>query len=166
MSNEPVRPMADPIIPLIEMQKALNNGQFIVPSNLDQGYLSMYDEVPSGKRFSYAKIVNNEVQVIAIFGEEDPIRGIDCYSVGYAVSEKHRGQNLSIEAVNKGLEDLKRILSQTTSISQIYLEALIATTNIPSLKIAKKIFSTTGIPMLDTESGIPSLFFHKLINIC
>lgn len=163
--NESVRPMADPIIPLLEMQRALNNGEFVVPSGLDEGYLPMYDEVPSGRRYSYAKIVNNEVQVIAILGEEDPINGVECYSVGYAVSEKHRGRNLSIEAVSKGLDDLKRILSQTTSIKQFYLEALVATTNTPSLKIAEKLFSSPGIPMLDTESGTPSLFFHKLINI-
>lgn len=163
--NKTVKPMADPIIPLLDMQRALNNGEFIVPSELDEGYLPMYDEVPSGKRYSYAKIVNNEVQVVAILGAEDPINGIACFSLGYAVSEKHRGRKLSIEAVNKGLEDLKRILNLTTSIKQFYLEALVATTNTPSIKIAEKLFSSIGIPMDDTESGTPSRFFHKLINI-
>lgn len=163
--SEPVRPMADPIIPLHEMQKALDNGEFIVPSDLEQGYLSMYDEVPSGKRYSYAKIVNNEVQVVAILGEEDRLNGIECYSVGYAVNEKHRGRNLSIEAVNRGLQDLIRILKHTTTIKRFYLEALVATTNFSSIKIAEKLFSSNGELTVDTESGTRSLFFHKLINI-
>lgn len=159
-----MRPMADPMIPLLEMQRALNTGEFITPHELDNGYMKMYDEVPSGKRYSYAKIVNNEVQTVAIFGIDDPINDIECYDIGYAVNEKHRGHGLSIEAINKGLEDLKRILSQKP-IRHFYLSTLVAITNIPSLKIAEKVFSCSGIPTIDTQSGTPSLFFHKLINV-
>ena len=163
--SELARPMANPIIPLLLLQEAISAGEFIVPLELNDDYLLMYDEVPSGKRYSYAKIINNEVQVVAILGEEDPVNGIKCYSVGYAVSEKYRGQNLSIDAVHKGVDDLKRQLRQTTTIKNFYLEALVATTNSSSIRIAEKIFLTSGTPMIDTESGTKSLFFHKLFNV-
>lgn len=165
--NKPVRPMADPMIPLVQLQDAIDSGSYVVPSDAldDEGYMKLYDQQPSGQRYSYVKLVNNEAQALAILGEEDPINGIECFSVGYAVSEKHRGSNLSIEAVKKGLEDLKRILRQTTTIKHFYLEALVATTNIPSIKIAKKIFMNSGLKMIDAESGTESYFFHRLISI-
>lgn len=162
--NKPVWPMADPTIPLVKLQEAIDSGSYIVPSDLDEGYMKLYDITPSGRRYSYVKVINNEVQAVAIFGEDDPINGIDCYDIGYAVKDKHRGQGLSIEAVNKGVEDLKQILRQT-STKQFYLAALVAITNTPSLKVAEKLFLSTGVPAIDTESGTRSLFFKKLISI-
>ncbi len=88
--------MADPMIALLSLQDVLKNGPPVDPRELDDGYAKMYDEPNGGKRFSYAKILGREVQVVAIFGLENPIDGVVCYNVGYAVNENHRGRALAV----------------------------------------------------------------------
>jgi len=157
--------MADPMVALLKFQQALNDGIAIIdPNELDEGYLKMYDELPSGKRYSYAKVVDREVQTVSIFGYEDPFRGVDRFSVGYAVKENHRGRRLSIEAVNKGIEDLKDKLRPTGKKS-FYVEALVDKKNSPSIRIAQQLFPGTGVASVDSETGTPSLLFYKLIAI-
>lgn len=94
--------MADPMIALLSFQKEIDSGRHIGPHDLKDNYLELFDEFPGGgKRYSNLKIVGAEVQALSIFGLEDPINNIVCYSVGYAVSEIHRKRGLAIEAVNK-----------------------------------------------------------------
>lgn len=156
--------IANPIVVLQSLQQSLNDGMPIDPTDLDaNSYLTFYDEQPSGSRFSYAKVVNRQAQALSIFGVEERLGKLDCFSVGYAVSEKHRGRGLSIEAVNKGLADLKRKFGY--KMESFYLEAMIDMTNAPSLKIAARIFAVPGIKTIDDESGTPALYFRKLIQV-
>ncbi len=156
--------MANPMVVLLGLQQSLNDGMPIDPTDLDaNSYLTFYDEQPSGSRFSYAKVVDRQAQALAIFGVEERVANLDCFSVGYAVAEEHRGRGLSGEAVNKGLADLKRKFGH--KMESFYLEAMIDVTNAPSLKIAEKIFSVPGVKTTDDESGTPALYFRKLIQV-
>lgn len=154
--------MADPMIALRLLQKALDADQVDL-RGLDGGYLKMEDAVPSGERYSYAKIVDGVAQAVSIFGLDDPIDGVECFSVGYAVNENHRRRGLAVEAVNTGIEDLKKRFLQT-KLKRFYVEAVIEVKNISSIKVAKKLFSEPGIPCIETYSGKRSLQFKKLIN--
>ncbi|MDZ4084329.1 MAG: GNAT family N-acetyltransferase [Bdellovibrionales bacterium] len=156
--------MANPIVVLLSLQQSLNDGMPIDPTDLDaNSYLTFYDEQPSGSRFSYAKVVDRQAQALSIFGVEERVANLDCFSVGYAVAEEHRGRGLSVEAVNKGLGDLKRKFGH--KMESFYLEAMIDVTNAPSLKTAEKIFSVPGVKPTDDESGTPALYFRKLIQV-
>ncbi|MGZ3745075.1 MAG: GNAT family N-acetyltransferase [Pseudobdellovibrionaceae bacterium] len=156
--------MADPMIALLSLQKVLNSGPPVDPRELDEGYAKMYDEPNGGKRYSYAKIIEGEVQAVSIFGLEDPIDGVDCYSVGHAVNENHRGRGLAVEAVDKGVEELKNKFRQT-SMGRFYLEAVIDVTNIHSIKVAEKLFSDSPEKIIEKYSGKPALHFKKLIAL-
>ena len=156
--------MANPMVVLLSLQQSLNDGMPIDPTDLDaNSYLTFYDEQPSGSRFSYAKVVDRQAQALSIFGVEERVANLDCFSVGYAVAEEHRGRGLSVEAVNKGLADLKRKFGR--KMESFYLEAMIDVTNAPSLKTAEKIFSVPGVKTTDDESGTPALYFRKLIQV-
>lgn len=153
--------MADPMIALREIQQALNNDIRFEHRKLSVEYLAMNKDFPDGgKTYSYAKIIDREIQALAIFVVEEPHRNVSRYSVGYAVKESHRGRRLAVEAVNKGIEDLKIKFGKN-----FYLEALIDEKNIHSINAAKKIFPGSGIPKPDEETGTPALLFYKLINI-
>lgn len=157
--------MANPMVILTNFQQALNSGPSIDPRKLNEGYLSLYDEPNVGrKRYSFIKVVDGEVQVLAIFGLEDPINGVECYSVGYAVNEKYRGRGLAVEAVNKGLAGLVKVLNQR-NIDSFLMEAVIDKTNTPSIKVAEKLFSAPGVPVMETESETPSWHFRRLITL-
>ena len=98
--------MANPMDALLKYQHALNAGM-LDPNQIEEGYLKLSGEVRSGRKYDFIKILSVEVQDLAIFGEEEPYRGVPRYSIGYAVSEGHRGRNLAVEAVNKGIEEIK-----------------------------------------------------------
>lgn len=155
--------MADPIIILKSLQQALNDGMPLEQSEIEADYKFFYDEPNGGRRFSFAKIINREAQSLAIFGLENPLNGLICYNVGYAVNERHRGHGLALEAVNFGLERLKTTL-KSEGVSQFYLEAIIDKNNLHSINITNKLFLSPGVPTIDGESGTPSLHFKRLIN--
>lgn len=157
--------MPDPTNILLSLQQALDNGMPVVPGELEAGYKMFYDEpFVGGKRYSFAKIINREVQAISIFGLEDPIDEVVCYNVGYAVTKNYRGQGLAFEAVNQGIEKLKYELGQTGLI-RFYVEAVIDLMNKPSINVAEKIFSNKGLEMNERDTGTPSLYFKRIIII-
>lgn len=155
--------MANPMIVLLSFQDSLRQGGLVDPGDLVQGYLSLCDHQPRGPRITYVKIENGEAEALAIFGAEDPIKGLQCFSVGYAVCTGHRGKGLALEAVEYGIGNLIR-LHQAARLDGFYVEAVIAQTNIPSLNVARKIFSNQGQATVDAESGTPALFFQKYIQ--
>jgi hypothetical protein len=160
-----MKPMADPIVALRGFQNAINSGATPDPYDLEDNYIALYDEFPDGrKRYSYVKIVGQEVQALSIFGLEDPIKNIVCYNVGYAVCELHRKRGLAVEVVSKGLEKLTREL-RSTNLEKFYLEAIVEVTNIASINTARKLFASPGRPMIDFYSKRPAVYFLKLINL-
>lgn len=154
--------IADTLEAFYDFQKALQMGMEVI--QLNEGYIFRYDEYSGRKRYSYAKRVNGEVQALATFGQEDPINGVDCYSVNYSVGKKHRRRGLAVEVVNTGIEELRKEFSRL-KIKCFYVDAMIAETNINSIKVAKKLFPRPGIPKSDLFSGTPSLYFNKLIEL-
>lgn len=156
--------MADPMVVLRNFQQQLNTGDPIDPRLLEESYLKMYDEPNGGRRYSYAKIIDGEAQALSIFGLENPIGGLQCYSIGYAVSERHRGRGLAVEAVNRGLVDLEQKLG-VAGTDRFYLEAVINVTNRPSIKVSEKLFSDPGEQIIETYSGERALRFKRLIII-
>jgi RimJ/RimL family protein N-acetyltransferase len=157
--------MADPMIALISLQQAVTTGDpTVTPQSLGEDYVMFYDEPNGGKRFSYAKVVNREVQALSIFGLTDPIEGVPCFSVGYAVSERHRGQGLAVEAVRKGIKEM-RMGFERTAIDKFYVEAVIDELNVHSIKTAELLFSCPGVATKDHYTKTPALYFKKLITI-
>lgn len=155
---------ADPMIALIQLQQALNEATNTGFRELNTTYRLRYDEFNNGKRFLFAKVVNNEVLCLSIFGLVDPINSIECWAVGYAVSESHRRRGLASEAFHVGLDELKKVSSKTNK-KNFYIEAVIDNKNKPSIKLAEKLFSAFGENIIDEESGNPALWYKKLIIV-
>ncbi len=155
--------IADPMNGLRNFQRELDNGTQMEFRELNKSYFARFDEFPEGgKRYSYLKIMNGEIQAISMFGLVEPIKGVDCYSIGYAVNENYRRRGLALESVNLGLADLAVILGQM-KMKKFYLEAVVDVDNMPSLILAKKLFSSLGLPTKDYPTGKPALYFKKLI---
>lgn len=152
----------NPIDGLLSFQYALNTGMAV--RKLDADYVERFDEIVGGVRFCYAKVIAGQVQSLATFGSEEAIHGVDCFSVNYSVDEKFRGRGLAIEIVGRGIEEIKRHLRQSNK-SSFYVDAIIETTNSHSIKVAGKLFSKPGVAMTDHISGVPSLYFRRLIRI-
>lgn len=157
--------MANPMDALLGIQDQLNSGYTVDRSMFVGDYLVIPDErSDTWKRYLYVKIVEEEVQAISIFGLEAPIDNVVRYSIGYAVRQNNQGRKLSVEAANIGIDDLKKRLAGT-KIESFRIEALIDETNAPSIKIANKLFSSSGVKTLDQSSGTPSIYFEKMVSL-
>lgn len=155
--------MTNPMEALVDYQSVLDSGIEIDPSEFDGVYLKRSGEIVENvTRFDYVKIVDRQVQALAMFVHEDPYNAVERFSVAYAVAEKFRGRNLAIEAVTKGIDDLRQVLARN-KVQKFYLEALIDKSNLHSIKVAEKIFLSSGIAAVDDETGTPALLFYRLI---
>lgn len=154
--------MDNPMNALLAFQQELNAGMPV--NNLDASYVFRNDEYNGGKRYSYAIVIDGEVQALATFGQEEPINGVDCYSVNYYVNEKHRGRGLAVEVVNKGIKELRNDLA-LISVRKFIVDAIIDVTNVHSIRVAEKLFPGPGKTMKDYYTGVPSLYFRKLIDV-
>lgn len=77
--------MADPMIALREFQRALDTGVQFDSQKLEDDYFHLSDvRSDEWKKYSYLKVINGEVQALAIFGLDGKIGGVDCYSLGYS----------------------------------------------------------------------------------
>lgn len=157
--------MANPMDAIIATQQALDSGAEFNPNDLDAGYYMVHDKPGIAlERYCFVKVVDKEIQVMSIFGLEDPINGITCYNVSYAVKESHRGRGLAIEAVTHGLEKLTLEMKRN-NLKRFCIEAFIDRNNVPSLQVAKKLFPDPGRSIIDDESGTPAIHFLKLVII-
>src|SRR4051812_1321808 len=105
--------MPDLMNALVSLQRELDRGMRTNPCALDAAYRMIYDEPNGERRFTYAKIVRGKVRALAVFALGKPIRGVPCFNVGYAVRPRYRGQGLGVEAVTKGIEELKNGFGQS-----------------------------------------------------
>ena len=156
--------MANPINILIDLEEKLRRSMTAESSESDVNYKAFSYESLRGKHFIYAKVINSEVQAISVFEHENPFRGTERYSLLYAVRENCRGLRLSVEAVNKGIGELSIALKQK-GITSFYVEALIDEKNIPSIKVAERLFPQPPFSTTDDETGTPAKLFHKLFTI-
>lgn len=160
-----MKSIADPMDALRSMQQALNDGTSLHLGNIGGDYQGRLDEYPNGdRRYLFAKIVKGEAISIAIFATEEPIDGVDCYSVGYAVNENYRRRGLAVEAFQTGVVELAKELHKI-GLKRFYVDAVIDVTNEPSIKFAQKLFSEAGQKILESESGRPALHFKRLVGI-
>lgn len=155
--------MANPMDALKAYQ--LRAKEFADPDCLVEGYYR--HQGPKGDRggftIEYLKIVNYEVQAVAIFGVEHPLNRVDRFSVGYAVAENYRRRGLAFEIVNFGIKDLaKQVRAQ--NVRRFLVEAVIDRTNKPSIELAKKIFLQDGRPIVEGLTDTPALHFIKTVE--
>jgi hypothetical protein len=158
--------MPDMMESLKSLQDALNNGEIfqIQTCALNKHYKVILDQPLGNTRFSYAKMEKGQVQAFSVFVQADHINGVPCFNIGYAVQPKYRGKGLAIEAVNVGVEELKNGLGRA-GVKEFYVESVIDATNIPSIKVSEKLFSTVGTEVTDSNSQKLCVRFEKLVKV-
>lgn len=157
--------MPDLMNALTSLQKELDRGLPVNPCELAPQYKMVFDQPNGETRFTYAKIINGELIVLANFVLAEPIDGVPCFNVGYAVKPSHRGNGLAYEAASVGIEELKNGFGRTQKGRSFYVEAIVEANNQPSIKVAEKLFAGSGEAITDAPTGKPALQYTKLIKI-
>lgn len=157
--------MPDLMVPLLSLQEEFDRGTIASePCALSKHYQMIFQDFNGVKRFTYAKVIAGKVQALAIFALSEPIDGLPCFNVGYAVKPDLRGHGLGVEAVNAGIAELKNGFGRAVRGKSFYLEAVVEVSNQPSIRVAENLFSAPGKPIVDAFSKRPALYFKKLIQ--
>jgi hypothetical protein len=106
-----------------------------------------------------------KVLSISLFALTEPVSGIPCFQIGYAVVESMRQKGLASDIVAKGIHELRNGLKRNGA-QQFYVEAVVAVPNTASNKLAKRLLSDNPKPCVDAYSGKPAMQYLKLIECC
>ncbi|CAI3798501.1 hypothetical protein [Rheinheimera sp. MM224] len=156
--------MTDPHDGLMELQKAIDARIVqMTPCDLHPDICVLFDTPNGEHRFSYALIEAGEIKSFAVYVMADPLNGLPCFSVGYAVPEKYRKQGLATDILVKSSDELRHGFGRN-GIKEFYLEAVVGTDNLGSNRLASTFFDTDGKQCTDSYSGKSALAYTKLIS--
>lgn len=156
--------MTDPMVALRYLQIALDSKELHLQPCALHPEIGLHVDHPDGKaRFTYALMVAKKVQAVALFAHAEPIDGLPCFNIGYAVLEELRGNGLASKILTQAIDELQNGLARTP-IKTFYIEAIVSTRNEPSNAIATKVVSTTRVAGTDAFSGEEIYQYTRKIN--
>ena len=148
--------MTDPIDALISLQKAVNDSTVHMTEGKFYPNVKCLIDYPDGEtRYTYAKIIDNEVQAIAILGLIPMASDVPYFQIGFGVKKSKRGQGMGIRLMKQALKELVNDIS-TSSMKEFYLQAIVNVENEASNNISRKYISNSPTSIFDTLSGEPA----------
>ncbi len=155
--------MIDPMEALTSLQAAINNGHSLNQCELDPSISVVVDQPNGITRFSYVRIEQKVVKALSLFAAVEPIDGIACFAIGYAVPSSHRNKGLATEIVEKGIAELGNGLGRN-GVNKLYIEAIVGKENIASQKVSSKTISTEFYLVVDDCSGKDAFRYLRLVE--
>lgn len=155
--------MTDPLQALVSLQAEIRKGMPTHPSEKYPSVRVVFDERNGRVRYTYARIEHGRVKALAMFVSVDQIDGIGCFQVGYAVPEAYRSRGWAIEIFEQGLDELSNGLARY-GVKKFYIEAVVGTSNLASIRVAKRVLSVEPVSTTDSFSGEPAFAFTVLVE--
>ena len=101
----------------------------------------------------------------ANFLQCDPILGLPCLAVAYAVPEAYRNQGRAKEIVNAAISDLRQVLGQSGQHPAFFVEAIVGADNVASQRVAEQVISAESEAITDQPSGLPALRYVRRVQV-
>ena len=156
--------MTDPMNALNELQIAIDNKAVSLNNcEIYPDLKVLFDEPLGTPRFTYANTLNGKVKAVSLFVAAERMEGIPCFGIGYAVEKSAQQKGLATDIVKKSIEELSNGLKRN-GIPKFYVEAIVGTSNIPSIKLAEKLISKSPRECTDEVSGEPAFQYVRLIE--
>lgn len=155
--------ITDPMDALVSLQREVRRGMLTNPTGLSPGVRVVLDHPNGVIRYTYARIEHGRVKSIAIFVYHEPINGVPCFNLGYAVPEAYRNRGLASLIIEQGIQELRRGLGRHGAKS-FYVEAVVGTDNLASQRAASKTISDSPVAGTDFESEEPILQYTRLVE--
>lgn len=156
--------MTDPTDALKSFQAAFSQNKIAVqPCSTDKNLFVSLDNPNNTPRFTYVRLENKIVTALVLFVLTEPLKGIPCFQIGYAVPELYRGKRLAKGAISAAMRELANGFSNTP-MTEFYVEAVVGNDNEASKGIASALISGTPIEITDAQSKLPALQFLRKIE--
>lgn len=150
--------MTDPADALASFQEMLPLGILQLFNGERDPTLRVHRDEPSPgtQRLTYVHLEGELVTALAMAVNVQPFQGRPCFMIGYAVPTQYRRQGRATAIVKSMLGELTAGFGRA-GLLPIYVEAIVAETNIPSRRIAETLLSDSPNPITDELSGLPAL---------
>lgn len=154
--------MTDPSVALDLFQESFAKGLIPIQMGTFDPKIFVCADKPNGKtRYGYLRLDRKTISALVLFANCDPINGIPCFNIGYAVKKEYRGKGIGKAAINSAIQELKNGLS---SIGPFYIEAIIGEDNDVSNHLAKSLISNRPTKVTDSVSGLPAFRYVQKIG--
>ena len=156
--------MTDPSDALPSFQGAYDAGllQRELQSGLIDKNLHLHVDKPEGTpRFIYLRIESGVITAIVIIASAESVGNIPCLQIGYAVHEDYRGRGRAKALVKSAIAEFTNGFA---GHPPVYLETVIAKSNVPSMKVAEMAFTSPAEEITAVFSGVPALLYRDLIT--
>jgi RimJ/RimL family protein N-acetyltransferase len=156
--------MTDPSDALASFQQALLDGQIQLQQGAHDRNLFVHSNRPDGvtRRLTYVRLNRQTVAALAMFVMTEPLDGLPCFHIGYAVPEAYRGNGHAKSIVESSIAELKHGLLRN-NISTFYVEAIVGTDNKASNRVAVATISATPVAVTDELSGLPAFQYVRKV---
>lgn len=155
--------MTDPHDALVSYQQAFDKAE-IAPQKckLHPELSLLLDDANGTPRLTYALVEDGTAKGIAIYLLAEPLEGIQCFGIGYAVAENYRNQGIAKKILQMSIDEMQDGFKD--KLSKFYVEAIVGASNIPSQRVASQILSSTPKEVTDQHSDQPAFQYVRLIG--
>lgn len=158
---------SDPMGTLESLETALGSGIALMDCELNPG-IDLILDFPAGEQsMSYANIEHGAVKSLAVLLPLEPIAGVPCFGIAFAVNGIYRRQGLAVEIVEVAIAELRHGLGRN-GIIECYIEATVAAHNVGAQKVALKTLSIKFDEIVDeafdTGAGAHCYRYRRLVR--
>ena len=152
-ARSPRHEIIDPSTVLPSFQAAYLNGEIRVTRGTRFKDLICHMDSPRGvNRTSFALLKSEQVVALVQLPESEPLDGLRCFDIGYAVPEPYRNQGLCKKAVQASIIELAALLA-IAGEKAFYVEAIVAAENVASRRVAEQLISDQPEEITEGRSG-------------
>lgn len=160
--------LTDVMPALVSFQEELSAGRLQpAPSHAETDpKLRLFTDLANGEwRITYSRI-DDDGTVTAFLSvcESEPLDGLRCLGVGYAVPEDLRGQGRATEILTAVIAELSHGFLKAGQ-KGLCVEAVVGEDNPASQAVARKVLSDTPSEITDGISGLPALRYVRKIEL-
>lgn len=148
---------------MLSFQEVLPHGVLPLQSGyVDKSISVMMDEPNGERRLTYARIEAGQVVAFVSAIACEPVDGVPCFNIGYAVPDGLRRAGRATAMVEAVIEEMKAGFRRA-GIRQFYVEAIVSVDNAASIRVAEKVLSPIQFTGEDDFNGGQVHQFLRLV---
>lgn len=149
---------------LTSFKQAYSMGAIVLQSGALQKDIYVHLDKPNGQpRLTYVRLDGKEVVALITYIQCEPVEGVPCYNVGWAVSEGYRRKGIAASTLKASMAELRAGLMRN-KIPTFYVEAIVGVDNLASQGLAQKVISQTVNRGQDSHANVPVLQYLKKVD--